>query len=404
MFNKKFSFQNAKINIKKFKKNIKLTKKAFSLLNNDIYNSELPLLKSFDKSSEFDFSADTIKKFSKYKNIILIGMGGSILGTKSIYSFLKKKIKKNVFFFDNLDANLQSYYKNIKKIENSCFIVVSKSGTTLEVLTNFFTIFSKNLFRNKLIVITENKNSPLAELAIKHKAKIIEHKDFIGGRYSVLSEVGMLPAALMGLKIEDFKKFNKLLNDKYFKSSLIHNVAYILTLFSRGVKNSVLLSYDKKLNDLCLWYQQLTAESLGKKGKGITPIVSYGPKDHHSVLQLFLDGPRDKFFTFFNCEERSAKHKVSKNNLSIETRFLKKTTLESIVKAQADAVQKIFTLKKLPFRKIIFKKINEKELGSCFIFLMLETILLARLMKVDPFSQPAVESVKIETKKIILSR
>ena len=91
MFNKKFSFQNTKINIKKFKKNIKLTKKAFSLLNNDIYNSELPLLKSFDKSYEFDFSTDTIKKFSKYKNIILIGMGGSILGTKSIYSFLKKK-------------------------------------------------------------------------------------------------------------------------------------------------------------------------------------------------------------------------------------------------------------------------------------------------------------------------
>ena len=404
MFNKKFFFQNSKINTKKFKKNIKLTKKAFSLLNNDIYNSELPLLKSFDKSYEFDFSTDTIKKFSKYKNIILIGMGGSILGTKSIYSFLKKKIKKNIFFFDNLDVNLQSDYKNIKKIKNSCFVVISKSGATLEVLTNFFTVFSKNLFRNKLIIITETKNSPLAELGIKHKAEIIEHKDFIGGRYSVLSEVGMLPAALMGLKIKDFKNFDKLINNKYFKSSLIHNVAYIHTLFSRGVKNSVLLSYDKKLNDLCHWYQQLTAESLGKKGKGITPIVSYCPKDHHSVLQLFLDGPKDKFFTFFNCEENSTQHKIPKHNLSIETRFLKKTSLESIVKAQADATQKIFKLKNLPFRKIIFKKINEEELGSCFIFLILETILLARLMKVDPFNQPAVESVKIETKKIILSR
>ena len=403
MFRKKFFFQNTNINIKKFKKNIQKTKKAFDLLSDDIYNSELPLLKSFDKSYEFDFSIHTVKKFSKYKNIILIGMGGSILGTKSIYSFFKKKIKKNVFFFDNPDVSLQSYYKNIKKIKNSCFIVISKSGATLEVLTNFFTIFSKNLFKNKLIVITENKNSPLVELAVKHKAEIIEHKNFIGGRYSVLSEVGMLPSALMGLKIKDFKNLDKLLDDKYFISSLIHNVAYIHTLYSKGVKNSVLLSYDKKLNDLCYWYQQLTAESLGKKGKGITPIISHGPKDHHSVLQLFLDGPKDKFFTFFNCEEKSTQYKIPKTNLSKETIFLKKTSLESIVKAQSDGLQKIFKLKNLPFRKIIFKKINEKELGSCFIFLILETILLGRLMKVNPFNQPAVESVKTETKKIILS-
>ena len=401
MFNKNFFFQNTNIAKKDLKKNTATTKQFFDLLKFDIQNFELPLLTSFEKSYEFDFSINTIKKFSKYKNIIIIGMGGSILGTKSIYSFFKKKIKKNVFFFDNLDPNLQSAYKKIKKIQNSCFIVVSKSGTTLEVLTNFFTIFSKNLLKNKLIVITEKRSSPLTELGNKLKAEIIEHKDFIGGRYSVLSEVGMLPSALMGLKIKDFKNLDKLLKNKYFVSSLIHNVAYIYTLSSKGVKNSVLLSYDAKLNDLCHWYQQLTAESLGKKSKGITPIVSYVPKDHHSLLQLFLDGPKDKFFTFFNSEEKFVKYKVPKNNLSKGTEFLKNKSLESIIKAQSDAAQKVFKLKKIPFRKIIFKKNDEQELGSCFTFLVLETILLGRLMKINPFDQPAVEDVKVETKKII---
>jgi len=404
MFSKIFFHQNFNINSKIYKKNLTKTKKAFQLLKDDLKNSELPLLTSFQKSYEFDFSKNTIKKFSKYKNIIVIGMGGSILGTKCIYSFLKKKVKKKVFFFDNLDANLLLRYKKLTKIKNSCFIVVSKSGITLEVLVNFSIIFSKSLFKNKLIVITENKNTPLIELANKYKAEVVEHKDFIGGRYSVLSEVGMLPAALMGLKFKDFKNLDKLLNNKYFTKSLMHNVAYIHTLLLKGVKNSVLLSYNETLNDLCCWYQQLTAESLGKKGKGITPIVCYGPKDHHSLLQLFLDGPKDKFFTFFNCEEKSIKYKVPKKNLLTETIFLKNTSLEVIVKAQADSVQKIFKLKNLPYRKIIFKNINEEEIGSCFTFLVMETILLSRLMKINPFNQPAVESIKAETKRIILKQ
>lgn len=404
MFSKIFFHQNFNINSKIYKKNLTKTKKAFHLLKEDLKNSELPLLSSFQKSYEFGFSKNTIKKFSKYKNIIIIGMGGSILGTKSIYSFLKKKVKKKVFFFDNLDANLFLRYKKLTKIKNSCFIVVSKSGGTLEVLVNFFIIFSKNLFKNKLIIITENKNAPLIELANKYKAEVVEHKEFIGGRYSVLSEVGMLPAALMGLKFKEFKNLDKLLNNKYFTKSLMHNVAYIHTLLLKGVKNSVLLSYNETLNDLCYWYQQLTAESLGKKGKGITPMVCYGPKDHHSLLQLFLDGPKDKFFTFFNCEEKSTKYKVSQKNLSTETRFLKNKSLETIVKAQADSVQKIFRLKNLPFRKIIFKNIDEEEIGSCFIFLAIETILLSRLMKINPFNQPAVESIKAETKRIILKQ
>ena len=195
-------------------------------------------------------------------------MGGSILGTKSIYSFFRNKLKKKLFFFDNLDENLISEFKKIKNINNSCFIVVSKSGNTLETLTNFNVIFSKSYFKNKLIIISEIKDNSLLKIASEFKAEIIEHKDFIGGRYSVLSEVGMVPSALMKLKINKFHNLEKLLKNKKFISLLIKDVAVIYTLMSKGIRNSVILNYDSRLNDLCFWYQQLTAESLGKNQKG----------------------------------------------------------------------------------------------------------------------------------------
>ena len=131
MLKKDNFFKNYFANSSNYKKNLKKTKKNFNSLILDFKNGEIPLLESYDKNYEFDFSQATVKKFSSYKNIVIIGMGGSILGTKSIYSFLKKKIKKNVFFFDNLDPNLYLKYKKIKNLKNSCFIVSGKSGRTI---------------------------------------------------------------------------------------------------------------------------------------------------------------------------------------------------------------------------------------------------------------------------------
>ena len=328
-------------------------------------------------------------------------MGGSILGTKSIYSFLKKRIKKEVFFFDNLDLNLSLKYKKIKNLKNSCFIIVSKSGDTLETITNLGTIFSKNLLKNKLIIITEITDNALMAIANKYNAEIIEHKKFIGGRYSVLSETGMFPAALMGLNLMKFKNLKRLINNKNFISSLIQNVASIHTLNSKKINNSVILNYDSSLNDLGYWYQQLVAESLGKQGKGINPILSFGPKYHHSLLQLYLDGPKDKFFTFFNSSKRENKLKVARGIIPNNMGFLINKNLEFIINAQCNATKNIFKLKKIPFRQITFNKKNEEELGEIFTFFVLETILLSRLMNINPFDQPAVEQVKIETKKIL---
>ena len=401
MLKKDNFFKNYFINLSKYNKNLKKTKKVFSSFIVDLKNNQIPLLKSYEKNYEFDFSATTVKKFSKYKNIVVIGMGGSILGTKSIYSFLKKRIKKEVFFFDNLDLNLSLKYKKIKNLKNSCFIIVSKSGDTLETITNLGTIFSENLLKNKLIIITEITDNALMAIANKYNAEIIEHKKFIGGRYSVLSETGMFPAALMGLNLMKFKNLKRLINNKNFISSLIQNVASIHTLNSKKINNSVILNYDSSLNDLGYWYQQLVAESLGKQGKGINPILSFGPKYHHSLLQLYLDGPKDKFFTFFNSSKRENKLKVARGIIPNNMGFLINKNLEFIINAQCNATKNIFKLKKIPFRQITFNKKNEDELGEIFTFFVLETILLSRLMNINPFDQPAVEQVKIETKRFL---
>ena len=402
MFDKNNFFKSSVLLSKQINNNITKVRKKFNELKADYNNFEIPLLASYEKSYNFDFSELLVKKFSKHKNIIIFGMGGSILGTKSIYSFLKKKIKKKVFFFDNLDSNLNLEYNKIKNLKDCCFIVAGKSGKTIETIINLGTIFSKNLLKNKLIIIAQTTDNSLMDLAIKYNAEIIEHKEFISGRYSVLSETGMFPAALMGLNLKKFKNLKNLIKDKKFTSALIQNVASIYTLNSKKINNSVIINYDSDLNDLGYWYQQLVAESLGKKGKGINPILSFGPKDHHSLLQLYLDGPKDKFFTFFNLSKTEDKFKVSQDVISENMKFLKNKKLSFIVNAQCNAVKNIFKLKKIPFREITFNKKNEEELGDFFTFSALETILLARLMNIDPFDQPAVEEVKIETKKILL--
>ena len=352
MLKKKYFFKKYNLNSKKLNNNLKKTKIAYSNLKFDIQNYKIPMLQSFKKNYFFDFSSETIKKFSKYKNIIIIGMGGSALGAKCIYNFFKVKIKKKVFFFDNLDENLYLEFKKLKKLKSSCFVIISKSGETIESITNLSILFSNFLIKNKLIFITEIRNNSIINIAKKLNAEIIEHRPFISGRYSVLSEAGMFPAALMGLDIKKFKILDQLINDKNFVSSLIQNVAYIFTLNSIGLKSSIILNYDSDLKDLSYWYQQLVSESLGKKGKGITTIIAEAPKDHHSTMQLYLDGPKDKFFTFFNSKNKKGNLKVAADIIQSKIKFLKNKKLRSIINAQCRAVKNIFKIKKIPFREI----------------------------------------------------
>ena len=247
-------------------------------------------MKSLGKDYKNSFDKSSISKYKKNNNFRIIGMGGSILGTRSIYDFLKHKIKKNFDFVDNLNP-----YLNTHKEKNYVNIIVSKSGNTLETISNVNILIKKD----KNIFITENRKSYLLLLAQKLKAEIIHHNNFIGGRYSVLSEVGMLPAELMNLNIKNFKQINYLIKNKKFINSLTQNVANTLFFLKNKKFNSVILNYDKKSDSLFKWYQQLIAESLGKENLGIFPVISTMPKDNHSLMQYYLDGTKNNFFTFF---------------------------------------------------------------------------------------------------------
>ena len=373
------------LNIKK----AKIIKKDFiNLLKN-----QPALFETLKSTYKYSYPKKIISKYKKFSNIRIIGMGGSILGTEAIYCFLKKKIKKKLTFVNNLNSNADYFQdKNI-----NLNLIISKSGNTLETISNANTLIKS---RDTNVIITEDKDSYLKHLASRLKAEIFEHKNYVGGRYSVLSEVGMLPAELMNLNEGKFKQFNNLIKDKIFVNNLVNNVAATLNLIKNGKYTSVILNYDEQSENLFKWYQQLIAESLGKKSKGILPIVSSMPKDNHSLLQLYLDGPKKSFYTFFNVLDNKVV-KINNNNILNSHKYLRNLSIEKIKQSQMLATEKVFTSKKIPFRSIRVVRRDEQSLGELFCFFILETVLLGRALKVNPFDQPSVELIKKETKKIL---
>ena len=385
MFTSSISFVNFKKKIKytKVKKNLKL------IIDNKSQNQ---VIKSLSKNYKNSFKKEKLENYRKFKNFRVIGMGGSILGTQSIYDFLKNRIKKNFLFFDNL----QNYKKKEKKKFTN--LIVSKSGNTIETIVNSNILIKK---KEKNIFITENKKNYLYLLAEKLKAEIIHHNNFIGGRYSVLSEVGMLPVELMGLKSQKFKQFNSLIKNKKFLNALIENVSSILFFIKEKKFNSVIINYDEKADSLFKWYQQLVAESLGKNKNGLLPVVSNMPKDNHSVMQLYLDGFQNNFFTFFYVHENQSE-KINNKLILSPQKFLNNKYVSNIKYAQKKASENVFKKKKIPYRSFEIKKRDEKTLGELFTFFILETILIGKCLNLNPFDQPAVELIKKETRKLLI--
>ena len=374
-------------NFKTKKKSLLIKKKLISLLK-----SKNEILNSLSQNYKDNFTKKILLKYKRNTNYRVIGMGGSSLGTQTIYDFLKYKIKKKFIFSDNLQVNLD---KDKKKYTN---LIVSKSGNTIETIVNA-NIFIKKKDRN--IFITENKNSYLLNLAKKLKSDIIHHNNYIGGRYSVLSEVGMLPAELMGLKASNFRQLNNLIKNKQFINSLISNVSSTLYFIKKKKFNSIIINYDERSENLFNWYQQLIAESLGKKKKGLLPIVSNMPKDNHSTMQLYLDGFKNNFFTFFYVNEKNSE-KIKNNTILSSQYYLKNKNLSQVTLAQKKATENVFKNKNIPFRSFEINKRDEKTLGELFCFFILETILIGQSMNLNPYDQPAVELIKVETKKLLI--
>ena len=374
-------------------KNFKLDKKTINTkkILTELLKEDNKILQSLSTNYSDSYTKKSLSKYKNFKNIRIIGMGGSSLGTRAIYSFLKHKIKKKLIFFDNLETN------KIKDKKKHLNLIVSKSGNTLETIVN------SNIYINKFdqnIFITENKKNYLHVLANKLKSEIVHHNNYIGGRYSVLSEVGMLPADLMGLKPDHFRQFNLLIKNKRFLNNLIQNVTATIFFLKNKKINSIILNYDEKAQNLFNWYQQLIAESLGKKGKGLLPVISSLPKDNHSVMQLYLDGFKNNFFTFFYTHENKSL-KIKNSKILSSQKYLKNRNLSEVIYAQKKATENVFSKKNIPFRSFEIKKRDEKTLGELFCFFILETILIGKSLNLNPYDQPAVELIKLETKRIL---
>ena len=376
---------------KDFKK--KRNSKKIQIYLKNLIASKNEVINSLTQNYKYSYSKKLIRKYKKFKFIRIFGMGGSSLGSHAIYDFLKHKIGKNFFFISNLN-NVEKFPK-----KNFLNLIISKSGNTLETIANSNVYIKKN---DKNILITENKKSILKKIGLKLKNEVVDHNDFIGGRYSVLSEVGMLPVELMGLKVKKFKRFNNLVKNKDFFNSIISNAANILDLIRIKKFNSVILNYDESSDNFLKWYQQLVAESLGKNGKGVLPIISSMPKDNHSLMQLYLDGQKSNFYTFFYTQDKFSQ-KINSQNIPDDIKYLKKKSLGNILSSQIIATQKVFKKKNIPFRSFMIKNRSEETLGELFSFFIIETILIANVLKINPYNQPAVELIKKETKKILIN-
>ena len=372
----------------------------FSELKNEL-NNKNKTINILDKKFSLNFKISELQKFKKFKKIAIIGMGGSILGSEAIYNFLENRVKKKIYFLNNINEKKIITLKKKEKLSEVLFIIISKSGSTIETISN---ALSLKIFKKKaknIIIISEKKNSDLFNLAKKLKLKYIEHKKNIGGRYSVLSEVGIVPAYLMGLNISKLR--SNLLNfftgsEKLFLKDSSINLSSIFK--NKKFNNIIFLNYYPELESFLFWLQQLLGESLGKKNKGFLPMISNVPKDHHSLLQLYLDGPKDKLFYIFSNEIKT-QSKIKLKNSKLVSKSLNNKFLSQIKRAQKKALIKAFKIKKIPYRLFEIKKNNEKVLGLMFSYFILETILIGKLNDVNPFDQPAVEQIKNLTKKFL---
>lgn len=326
-------------------------------------------------------------------------MGGSALGSEAIYFFLKRKINKDFIFLNDINEDKLKNLKNSKEFKKTLFIVISKSGNTIETLSNF--LFLKIIKKNSknIIIITEKANNPLYNIAQKMNLHLIEHKKYIGGRYSVLSEVGMIPAYLMGLDIKKIREsllsHFKIQNKNFLKDS---SIKLANLLIKNKFKNIILLNYIPGLDKFLYWVQQLIAESLGKKGKGFLPLISTAPKDHHSLLQLYLDGPKKNIFSIFSLDSKDGL-KIETKNLDKKLKYLNKKSLNKIKIAQKNAFIKALKKNNIPFREFKISDYKEQYLGELFSYFIIETAIVGKLSNLNPFDQPAVEQVKINTKK-----
>lgn len=328
---------------------------------------------------------DSVRLPHGITTLAVCGIGGSSLGAKSITNALEKH---SIVYLNNIDPDFVHSQLDLLNPKKTLFLLISKSGETIEILSLAKLFLSKIRSRKNFLAITDNPKSSLGKLAMREKIPVLTSLKNIPGRFSALSLVGLLPPALLGVQVK------KILEGARQTS---WNAAYTLAahqyLHFKNKKNiTPVFAYCEALSPFVDWYIQLLAESIGKtKSVGITPLKAIGVKDQHSQLQLFLDGPDDKFYIFLKPEK-------SHHNLKIAgQRF----SLQKLFDAEYLGMKGAFEKQKKPFLEISFPSISESALGELFFFFELEIAFLGALFNVNYENQPAVELSKRITKTLL---
>tara|TARA_Y100000768_G_C23954755_1_gene672164 strand:+ start:420 stop:1619 length:1200 start_codon:yes stop_codon:yes gene_type:complete len=396
---------------------IKYFNTNFETINNKVSHdnkiadiiSNLPALNIIFNEEELKKNQKIVKNFEiNKKKIILFGTGGSNLGARTLYNIVNKK-KINIEFYDNIDPSVFDNSFNNIDFEATGFLIISKSGNTPETLAQFSVLYQIALEKNKLnqflsniLIITETKNSALYSIAKENKCLILEHNKEIGGRYSIFSNVGIVPAILCGINVSDLYLGAKEVIDNFDKFSPLSLGKYLCTQQKKIFSSNVLMTYSDNLFYFGKWYLQLWAESIGKNNKGITAIHSIGTTDQHSQLQLYLNGPKDKFFTFVTTSHSNRGLKINNDIFNnTEINYFKNKRIGDLMEAEQRATIETFKLNNFSFREIFIPKIDEKNLGKLLTLSIIETIASCVYFDVNPFDQPAVEQGKILTKKYL---
>lgn len=349
--------------------------------------------------------------------LVVLGTGGSSLGAQALaqaagrIGLLPQAAEgtPRIHFFDNLDPHTFERALKSFDLRTARFLVISKSGTTAETLAQMFAVMGVlqaagggKYMKFHFAAITEPGDNVLRRVAERVGFPVADHDPGIGGRYSVLSNVGLVPALAVGLDAAAVRAGAAAVLDPVLAGARPEDVpaaqgaALAFSAAGQGLGSTVLLAYSDRLERFGQWWRQLWAESLGKDGKGTTPIAALGPVDQHSKLQLWLQGPRDKLFTVLTPEVAGTGGTIPPDLASApELAYLSGRTIGDLVDAEQRATVETLARNGRPVRTIHLPAIDERTLGALFMHFMLETILTAHLLGVNPFDQPAVEQGKI---------
>jgi glucose-6-phosphate isomerase len=371
---------------------------------NDKANPLLDITERTDDLEAIESLARDLRK--RFSTIIIAGTGGSGLSGRTLTSLVPYHRKPGIHFLENIDPDMMDPLLARLDIEDTCFIVISKSGSTAETLSQFYALLEytaaamgRDKAREHFVVITQPSPSPLRDTAQSLGLTLLDHAPDIGGRFCILTNVGLLPAALTGLDIRAIRRGAKTVVHQLdtAKSPEDCYPAYGATLqyafLQQGYPITVMLPYAERLAGFSSWYRQNWAESLGKEGRGSTPIRAIGTTDQHSQLQLYLDGPKDKLFHMIMLSRKGTGRNIFAPDRA-DLDYLKGKTLGDVMAAEQKATFESLIANQCPVRLFKLDVLNEEAMGALLMHFMLEIILTADLLEINPFDQPAVEEGK----------